>query len=617
MSSSTVNAESAHSAPTQADLRPRVSTWFTRERALQGSVCALGLMLVLPFLAPFKAPPIASFHPEAMAAALGLLALSVWPMFATRLELPRIALLPLGIIALIVVQLALGKLVYRQVGLLATLYLLWATALICLSGLLKRELGLERVITSLAWFLVVGALASAVIGWAQHIDSDALGALMMPRSPDRVWANLGQSNQLADYLSLGLVSTAYLYATNRMKARWAVPTLLGLTYILSLTGSRASWVYLLGLTALSAVFLALERTQCNRRLLAFSAASLLALAVLPWVMSWLGPHVAESTPTASARLDAAVFASEERPRIWKAAWMMFEQAPVLGVGLRRFVWHHFVLNAQFPPPRVVGFTDHAHNLPLHVLAELGLVGAAVLAVTSVLWVVGLLRQPRTAAHWWLWAAALVLAVHSMLEYPLWYTFFLGAAAVVLGMGEARTIKLSMFQQGRSGRWLLLALLGIGWVVLGQLFRDYLLLENFLAFRYRYMHATAEVNRQAKDLLLDIHRGSLLAPYVELGLSRAISIDDEHLQDKLTINGRAMQLFPTDDMVYREAMLLGLHGDNAQAQLQWNLAAASYPEDEERALRVIKRRVDDGLTQLAPLVAYAQSRPASPSKEEEH
>jgi hypothetical protein len=132
-----------------------------------------------------------------------------------------------------------------------------------------------------------------------------------------------------------------------------------------------------------------------------------------------------------------------------------------------------------------------------------------------------------------------------------------------------------------------------------------------------MHATAEVNRQAKDLLLDIHRGSLLAPYVELGLSRAISIDTEHLQDKLTINGRAMQLFPTDDMVYREAMLLALHGDNAQARLQWNLAAASYPEDEERALRVIKRRLDDGLTQLGPLAAYAQSRAASSPKEGEH
>ena len=613
--SSIANAESAESAPAQADLAPRISSWLTRERALLASVWALGLMLVLPFLAPFKAPPVPSFHPEAMAAMLGLLALSVLPMFATRLELPRIALLPLGIIVLIVVQLALGKLVYRQVGLLATLYLLWASALICLAGLLKRELGLERVVASLAWFLVAGALASALIGWAQHIDSDALGALMMPRSLDRVWANLGQSNQLADYLTLGLVSAAYLYATGRMKVRWAVPALLGVTYILSLTGSRASWVYLLGLTALSAVFFVLERSQCNRRLLGFSAVALLALAVLPWVVSLLAPNAAEAT--ASARLAAVVLEAEERPRIWRAAWMMFQQAPVFGIGLRRFVWHHFVLNAQFPPPRVVGFTDHAHNLPLHVLAELGLVGAGVLMLTGALWVVGLLRQPRTAAHWWLWAAALVLAVHSMLEYPLWYTFFLGAAAVILGMGEARTIKLSMFQHGRSGQWLLLALLGIGWLVLGQLFRDYLLLENFLAFRYRYMHATAEVNRQAKDLLLEIHRGSLLAPYVEFGLSRAISIDTERLPDKLTINGRAMQLFPTDDMVYREAMLLALHGDNTQAQLQWNLAAASYPEDEERALRVIKRRVDDGLTQLAALAAYAQSRAASLPKEGEH
>jgi hypothetical protein len=168
----------------------------------------------------------------------------------------------------------------------------------------------------------------------------------------------------------------------------------------------------------------------------------------------------------------------------------------------------------------------------------------------------------------------------------------------------------MFERGRSGRWLLLALLGIGWIVLIQLVRDYLLLENFLAFRYKYMHATAEVNHQAKDLLLEIHRGSLLAPYVELGLSRAISIDTERVSDKLTVNTRAMQLFPTDDMVYRQAMLLALHGDEAQARRQWELAVASYPEEEERALRVIARRMDDGVTGLAPLVAYARGRAGS-------
>jgi O-antigen ligase len=612
MSSSTANADPAESAQPQVEKRVRIAIWFTHERALLGSLWALGLMLTLPFLAPFKAPPIASFHPEAIAAALGLLALSVLPLFASRLELPRIALLPLGVTVLIVVQLAAGKLVFHQVGLLAALYLLWAAALICLGGLLRRELGLERVVAHLAWFVLVGATSSAVLGWAQHIDSDALGSLMMPRSPDRVWANLGQSNQLADYLALGLASTAYLYATARIKLRWAAPALIALTYILALTGSRASWFYLIGLTAISAAFFVLERSQTNRRLVAFSVCAFLALPVLPWLAGVLIPGGAEATATATSRLGAAEFVLEERPRIWKAAWMIFEQAPILGVGMRQFGWHHFVVNAQLPEPRVVGFTDHAHNLLLQVLAEFGLIGLALVVILSVLWVVSLRRQPRSAATWWVWAGALVIAVHSMLEYPLWYTFFLGAAAVMVGMGDGRTIKLSLFRD-RSGRWLLIALLATGWLVLGQLVRDYLFLENFLAFRYRYMHATAEVNRQAKDLLLAVHRGSLLAPYVEFGLSRAISVDSERLEDKLKVNGRAMQLFPTDDMVYREAMLLGLHGDNAQAQLQWNLAAASYPDEEERALRVVKHRVADGLTQLAPLLEYARNRSAAPTR----
>ena len=104
MPTSTTNLDSIPAAPSSAEPAapraahvPRTSTWFTREHALLASIWALGLMLVLPFLAPFHAPPIASFHPEAIAALFGLLAVSVLPLFATRLEMPRIALLPLGL----------------------------------------------------------------------------------------------------------------------------------------------------------------------------------------------------------------------------------------------------------------------------------------------------------------------------------------------------------------------------------------------------------------------------------------------------------------------------------------------------------------------------------------
>jgi Virulence factor membrane-bound polymerase, C-terminal len=233
-----------------------------------------------------------------------------------------------------------------------------------------------------------------------------------------------------------------------------------------------------------------------------------------------------------------------------------------------------------------------------------LVGLALLGVFAALWIVGLARQPRTSAHWWLWALTTVLAVHSMLEYPLWYTFFLGVAAVVLGLGEQRGIALQLGHEGRGGRLLLVGLLLLGWLATAELVRDYLVLENFLAFRYRYIHASTAVNRQAKEVLLDIHRSSLLAQYVELGLARTISVDPDHLADKLAVNGRAMRLFPIDDVAYRQAMLLALHGEQSAAQRQWDLAVASYPELRSDALLVVKRRVEDGLTDLRPLLDYA-------------
>ena len=63
----------------------------------------------------------------------------------------------------------------------------------------------------LPWFVLVGALLSA-LAWLgpAYRQQRASGSIMMPRAPDRVWANLGQANQLGDYLALGLVSDRIL-----------------------------------------------------------------------------------------------------------------------------------------------------------------------------------------------------------------------------------------------------------------------------------------------------------------------------------------------------------------------------------------------------------------------
>ena len=48
-------------------------------------------MLVLPFLAPFKAPPIASFHPRGDRGRVRPAGAERAARFASRLEMPRIA----------------------------------------------------------------------------------------------------------------------------------------------------------------------------------------------------------------------------------------------------------------------------------------------------------------------------------------------------------------------------------------------------------------------------------------------------------------------------------------------------------------------------------------------
>lgn len=581
----------------------RLLQGLTAQQAVHAALVVIGLMWLLPFLIPFKAPPIPSFRAETIAVGLGLVALLALPAWAARLPVPRVALLPAGFVVLLLLQMVLGRLAFYQQGLLAALYLLWAAALMVLAALLRRELGLERVAAVLAWFLFAGLVACSVIGLAQHLGSYAfLGRYITVASKARVWGNLAQPNHLANYMTLGLASLAYLFATGRLRIVYAVGAGAFALYILSLTGARSPWVFLTAFSLLAGGFYAGERSAVNRRLLLVSLLALVGLYLVPLAVAALQPSELPVPVTGSERL-AETFAIEQRPAIFRAAWLMFVSAPTLGVGFRQFGLHNFVLNAGAGER---GLTDNAHNLVFHVMAEFGVLGVLALVAGITPWLLGLLRQPRTPAFWWLLALGAVLAVHSMVEYPLWYAFFLGVAAIVLGLGEQRTLELTVADgRLRRARLALWSMLLLGGLVFAQVVRDYLFLENFLAFRYRYVHASVEVSKQAADLLVELHRTSLLSPWAELGLARTIHVSAEGLADKLAVNSLAMRAFPIDDVVYRQAMLLALAGQEEAARRQWERAVGSFPGLRESALLVLRRRVEDGVSGLAPLLAHAE------------
>jgi O-antigen ligase len=128
--------------------------------------------------------------------------------------------------------------------------------------------------------------------------------------------------------------------------------------------------------------------------------------------------------------------SGSRLRIWADALQLIVAHPWAGVGWGNF---NFAWSLTPFPQRHTAFFDHTHNLPLQLAVELGL-PLALLICGLLLW--ALVQAGRRA-----WAApseasaagrcalmmVLLIGLHSLLEYPLWYAYFLLPTAFAWGL----------------------------------------------------------------------------------------------------------------------------------------------------------------------------------------
>lgn len=318
-----------------------------------------------------------------------------------------------------------------------------------LAGLISAFIGLMQVLTPQ---LLEGALAHWV--QATHLPGRAVGHLRQP-------------NHLATVLLWGAVAWSVLHAQSMLKTPGAVAGLFILLMCLVLTGSRTG---LLGLSCLVAWGLLDRRLPRSTR-------TLLALTPLMAAAAWFAAQAiidAQGLPTgASTRLASSTGGdiSSSRFAIWRNTWTLIEQQPWTGVG-----WGHFNIAWSLTPmsPRPPAFFDHAHNLPLHVLAEWGipLGGAGLLGLLA------LLVQATRRTWAWLpshedvgaqhdalcrrgaWVMLAIVGLHSLLEYPLWYAY-LGLPsllAVLVCLGMDRPWK-------RAARWQALLLMAGGGALL--------------------------------------------------------------------------------------------------------------------------------------------------------
>ena len=570
------------------------------------SLMLVGLMWVLPFLYYRHANPLTTFYEEWGAAVLGLCAmpLLVTQRYWQQPKIPRIVLLPIGWMLLVLVQFAFGKIEYFSQTLLFTLYLLWAALLIMLGQRLREELGLPVLTTALAVFLLVGAELSTLVGVIQHFRWNSfLNHVVLASST--VFGNMGQPNHFADYVSLGLISLGLLHTrwplrgwqTVLLTALLAVPML----FVLALSGSRSTLLYLSFMTGLA--FLRQRRDKANRPLLVYSLLLVLGFGLMHFVVQipWLAGGAGSGGVTTLGRtvgLLASFEGGSTRLHIWYEAWLIFTQFPLLGAGFGQFGWQHFLLGPSLHNVIITGLFNNAHNLVMQTAAEMGLAGLFILFGTLTLWVRQLRSAPHTVNHWWGGSVLAVLAIHSLLEYPLWYAYFLGVAALTLGILDNTAYRLELRNVGRLS---VASILLLGVLSLGQVWQGYRSLEELTSPR----RAPEKMEDFFNKLLVE-HRQALLQPYVEVAMTGLME-GRENLADMRELNESVMHFVPIRSAVYREVVLLALSGEQAAAQLQLERAIWAFPEGFPAALEQLRAFAQKDPAHFAALLEFAPKK----------
>lgn len=425
----------------QDDARPAASASLTPQATFAA------LAITTPTLLAWNVSPSPTFLNQALALALwGVFVLALRPAAGTGAASVRAVAAPLAALGLVGVGVLWstgpGSL---PAGLgLSALGLLGAAALVMAAGAAAQAGGAARRPPALLFGDVcIGfAVAAGVnLGLALvQVFAPALAdgdVIAISGYPGRAVGNLRQPNHLSSLLVWGCVAVVALVELRRLPRRAGTLLLTALVFGVVLTASRTGTVGMLLLAFWGLV---------DRRLSRPTRGLLLAAPLL-YALAWFGmaewAKLADETFGGAARLSEAE-SPNSRPAIWRDTLALIAAQPWAGVGFGEF---NFAWSLSVFPQRPTAFFDHTHNLPLHLAVELGVPAAAAicaLLLAALVQVAGRARADARAgrdddatARRAALALLVLIGLHSLLEYPLWYAYFLLPTAWVWGFALGR------------------------------------------------------------------------------------------------------------------------------------------------------------------------------------
>ncbi len=372
--------------------------------------------LVLPWLNPFASGPSSSVEPWLIGALCVALLFAIEP--PARLST-----------ALLLAPLVFVAWAFATTGVSPETVALAAACMVVLMAAGSASGGSHRpgFIDAVAWAWLLAAAISTAIALSQYFAvADALAPWVNTSVNGEAFANLRQRNQFAALTVIGMSSLFWLFPAKL--TRWPAFALMAWLAIGdAATTSRTGLAQMTVLAVLACVW-----PGPRRQRLALWFAGLLAYGVAALALPWL---LEMASGVAGNRLwerVASVDACSSRTVLWSNVLHLIAQKPWMGWGWGELDYAHFT--TLYDGPRFCDILDNAHNLPLHLAVEFG-VPLAVLACGALLWALVRARPWRESdpARQMAWSVLAVMAIHSLLEYPVWYSPFQIAMGLCIGV----------------------------------------------------------------------------------------------------------------------------------------------------------------------------------------
>jgi len=501
-------------------------------------VLQLGLLLLLlSWIQPLHTSPWPGWHSEVLSfAALGLLlAQGLWSVWRSKgakavLPFPNLAWILSGMLLLVVVQTYAGQIAFTGDALTLGLYLLLSTGALAL-GAASMSAGREHTtgvdqwdaLLMLASVMLLGALLSSVAALVQLTDVwhgvDWINRVAMQRRPG---GNLGQPNQLATLLLMGVVSLVYLWEKGKLGRYSALLMFVLLATGVTVSESRAGQLSL----AILVLWWFAARKRAGFKL---NPAVVLAGAGLSLAAFWLWPYLPQLWDSGEVSSARTMLSGGGRVVVWPQLWEAVQLHPWVGWGLRGVPAAHNAVAHAYAVSEPYGYS---HNIVLDMALGMGLPLTILLVLVAVRGLWRRISAVQSLDAWFCLAAVVPVLVHSMLEFPYAYAYFLAPVMFLLGRLDAEVKCLPVWQIRHSVASMVFALacaVGAASVV------EYVAVEeDFVVARFEALHVgkTPEAHARPEIRLLTqldaLLEGTRIAPRpgmdsAELALVRNLAL----------------------------------------------------------------------------------------------